>query len=91
MAATEARERSFIPEASEETPEAFTSSEMKHATAYKRTVDKLIATINLIKSAEAPAKGWTVARSLQRENVNMGCLCHVNGISQNYEWIITKL
>jgi hypothetical protein len=32
--------------------------------------------------------GWTVARSLQREGVNLRYLCHMNGISKNYEWII---
>jgi hypothetical protein len=51
-------ERSLIPEASEETRQAFIASEMnlyKHATVYKWTVDELIATIILIKSAEAAA------------------------------------
>ena len=50
---TEARVRGLIPEASEETLQAFSSSEMKlykHATKYKWTQDELIATIKLIKS-----------------------------------------
>jgi hypothetical protein len=52
---TEARERGFIPEASDETLQAFSSSEMKlykHATKYKWTQDELIATINMIKSTD---------------------------------------
>jgi hypothetical protein len=52
MTTTEARERGLIPEASEETLQAFSSSDMKpykHATAYKWTV------YELIKSAEAAA------------------------------------
>ena len=55
MPVTEARERGLIPEASEDTLRAFSSTEMKlykHATHYKWTVDELIATINLIKSTD---------------------------------------
>ena len=55
MPVTEARERRLIPEASEDTLRAFSSTEMKlykHATHYKWTVDELIATINLIKSTD---------------------------------------
>ncbi len=52
---TEARERGLIPEASDETLQAFSFSEMKlykHATKYRWTQDELIATINLIKSTD---------------------------------------
>ena len=55
MPVAEARARGLIPEASEETLNAFSFSEMKlykHATAYKWTVDELIAAINLIKSTD---------------------------------------
>jgi hypothetical protein len=51
----EARERGLIPEASDETLQAFSFSEMKlyqHATKYRWTQDELIATINLIKSTD---------------------------------------
>jgi hypothetical protein len=50
---TVARERGVIPEASNETLEAFSFSEMKlykHAIAYKWTAEELTATIKLIKS-----------------------------------------
>jgi hypothetical protein len=55
MPVTEARERGLIPKASEQTLQAFSSTEMKlykHATNYKWTIDELIATINLIKSTD---------------------------------------
>ncbi len=55
MPATEAKELGFIPEASSETLEAFSFSEMKrckHAMTYKWTADELINSIMLIKSTE---------------------------------------
>jgi hypothetical protein len=48
MPVIETRERGLIPKASEETLRAVVSSEMKlykHATAYKWTVDELIANL----------------------------------------------
>jgi hypothetical protein len=50
-----AREKGVIPEADEETLRAFSPSEMKlyrHATDHKWTVDELVKTIQLIKSAD---------------------------------------
>ena len=50
-----AREKGVIPEADEETLLAFSPSEMKlyrRATAHKWTVDELVETIQLIKSAD---------------------------------------
>ena len=55
MSVSEARDRGLIPEASDETLQAFSYSEMKlykHAISYKWTVDELIATIKLIKSTD---------------------------------------
>ncbi len=55
MTAEAAREKGVIPEADEETLRAFSPSEMKlyrHATDHKWTVDELISTIKLIKSAD---------------------------------------
>jgi hypothetical protein len=52
---TVARERCVIPEALNETLQAFSFSEMKlykHAIAYKWTAEELIATIKLIKSTD---------------------------------------
>ena len=52
---TVARERGVIPEASNETLQAFSFSEMKlykHAIAYKWTAEELITTIKLIKSTD---------------------------------------
>ena len=52
---TVARERGVIPEASNETLDAFSFSEMKlykHAIAYKWTAEELTATIKLIKSTD---------------------------------------
>ena len=52
---TVARERGVIPEASNETLQAFSFSEMKlykHAIAYKWTAEALTATIKLIKSTD---------------------------------------
>jgi hypothetical protein len=34
---------------------------------------------------------WTATRLLKREGVSLGYLCHISGILQNYELIITKL
>jgi hypothetical protein len=55
MSFAEATARGCIPEASDETLQAFTYSEMKlytHAISYKWTVDELISTIKLIKSTD---------------------------------------
>ena len=55
MSGTDARDRGLIPEASDETLQAFSYSEMKlykHAITYKWTVDELISTIKLIKSTD---------------------------------------
>ncbi len=55
MTAAAAREKGVIPEADEETLRAFSPSEMKlyrHAMDHKWTVDKLVKTIQLIKSAD---------------------------------------
>ena len=55
MTAAAAKEKGVIPEADEETLQAFSPSEMKlyrHATDQKWTVDELISTIKLIKSAD---------------------------------------
>ena len=55
MTAAAAREKGVIPEADEETLRAFSPSEMKlyrHATDHKWTVDELVKTIQLIKSAD---------------------------------------
>ena len=55
MTAAAAREKGVIPEVDEETLRAFSPSEMKlyrHATDYKWTVDELVKTIQLIKSAD---------------------------------------
>jgi hypothetical protein len=55
LTAAAAREKGLIPEADEETLRAFTPSEMKlyrHATDHKWTVDELVSTIKLIKSAD---------------------------------------
>ena len=55
MSVSEARDQGLIPEASDETLQAFSYSEMKlykHAISYKWTVDELIATIKLIKSTD---------------------------------------
>ncbi len=55
MTAAVAREKGVIPEADEETLLAFSPSEMKlyrHATEHKWTVDELVETIQLIKSAD---------------------------------------
>ena len=52
---TVARERGVIPEASNETLDAFSFSEMKlykHAITYKWTAEELTATIKLIKSTD---------------------------------------
>ncbi len=52
---TYARERGFIPKADRAILEAFSASEIKlykHATKYKWTVDELVDTIKLIKSAD---------------------------------------
>ncbi len=71
---TVARERGVIPEASNETLQAFSFSEMKlykHAIAYKWTSQELTATNKLIKSTdfkfenEASPQRWNTARSLQ--------------------------
>jgi hypothetical protein len=62
-------QRGFIPEASEETPQAFRCSEMKlykHATAYKWTADKLIATIILIKSTDFKVKVSKMSMSIYK-------------------------
>ena len=50
-----ARTKGLVPEASEETLRAFSTSEMKlykHATSHKWTADELISTIKLIKSVD---------------------------------------
>ena len=50
-----AREKGMIPEADEDTLRAFSPSEMKlyrHATDHKWTVEELVSTIKLIKSAD---------------------------------------
>jgi hypothetical protein len=55
MTAAAAREKGVIPEADEETLLVFSPSEMKlyrHATDHKWTVDELVKTIQLIKSAD---------------------------------------
>ncbi len=55
MTAAAAREKGVIPEADEETLQAFSPSEMKlyrHAKDHKWTVDELVKTIQLIKSAD---------------------------------------
>ena len=55
MTAAAARENGVIPEADAETLRAFSRSEMKlykHATDHKWTVDELVKTIQLIKSAD---------------------------------------
>jgi hypothetical protein len=55
MTAAAARENGVIPEADAETLRAFSPSEMKlykHATDHKWTVDELVKTIQLIKSAD---------------------------------------
>ena len=55
MTAAAARENGVIPEADAETLRAFSLSEMKlykHATDHKWTVDELVKTIQLIKSAD---------------------------------------
>ena len=55
MTASAAREKGVIPEADEETLLAFSPSEMKlyrHAMDHKWTVDELVQTIQLIKSAD---------------------------------------
>jgi hypothetical protein len=55
MSFAEETVRGLIPEASDETLQAFSYSEMKlykHAIAYKWTVDELIATIKFIKSTD---------------------------------------
>ncbi len=55
MTVTDARDQGLIPEASDETLQAFSCSEMKlyqNAISYKWTVDELIATIKLIKSTD---------------------------------------
>lgn len=55
MTAAMAKERGLIPEADEETLRAFSPSEMKlykHATEHQWTVDELVSTIKLIKSAD---------------------------------------
>ncbi len=71
---TVATERGVIPEALNETLQAFSFSEMKlykHAIAYKWTADELTATIKLIKSTdfkfedEVSPQRWNTARSLQ--------------------------
>ncbi len=53
MSVTAVRERDLIPEASNETLQAFSYSEMKlykHDISHKWTIDELISTIKLIKS-----------------------------------------
>jgi hypothetical protein len=55
ITAAAAKEMGVIPEADDETLRAFSPSEMKlyrHATDHKWTVDELISTIKLIKSAD---------------------------------------
>ncbi len=55
MSVTDARERALIPEASYETPQAFSCSEMKlfkHAISHKWRFDELISTIKLIQSTD---------------------------------------
>jgi len=50
-----ARTKGLVPEASEETLRAFSTSEMKlykHATSHKWTADELISTIKLIESVD---------------------------------------
>jgi hypothetical protein len=50
-----AREKGVIPEADEDTLRAFSPSKMKlyrHATDHKWTVEELVSTIKLIKSAD---------------------------------------
>jgi hypothetical protein len=55
ITAAAAREKGVIPEADEDTLLAFSPSEMnlyKHATYHKWTVEELVSTIKLIKSAD---------------------------------------
>ena len=52
---SDAREKGLIPKADTAILEAFSASEMKlykHATKYEWTIDELVDTIKLIKSAD---------------------------------------
>jgi hypothetical protein len=86
MPVAEARAQSLIPEAFEETLQAFSCSEMKlyqHATAYKWTVDELIATIYLIARC--------CCIGMESRAIVAKSRCVDIGMSMSYEWYMTDI